>query len=112
MANLVRLCLCLLLVLTGQQLALARGAGAGQMAVLCAADGLVTVTIDPVTGAPTGPAHYCPDGLTLVLDRGPVPGWVAPVRMTRTRHAARCLARARRHMTRPLPPARGPPACS
>ena len=60
------LLLALLLVVTGQSLAVTRGSGgpAGQM-VLCTGAGPLMVYVDE-NGAPTGPPVYCPDfGLTL-----------------------------------------------
>lgn len=54
-------CLALLIGLTGQQMALARGQGSavGQM-VLCIGGQAVSVAIDD-EGKPAGPAHICPD---------------------------------------------------
>lgn len=53
--------LALLVALTSQELAAARG-HVGQEVVLCTGGGLVTVTLDE-NGKPTGPAHFCPDGV-------------------------------------------------
>jgi hypothetical protein len=55
------LCLCALLALTSQTMAVARGAPApaGTM-VLCTGTGPVTVLID-ADGEPTGAVHICPD---------------------------------------------------
>jgi hypothetical protein len=62
------LILTLMLVVTGQSMAVARGASGpvGQM-VICTGIGPVVVTIDE-TGAPTGPLHICPDcALSLLV---------------------------------------------
>ncbi|MDT8326300.1 MAG: hypothetical protein RQ750_02790 [Roseovarius sp.] len=55
------LCLCALLALTSQTMAVARGAPApiGTM-VLCTGTGPVTVLVDS-EGRPTGAVHICPD---------------------------------------------------
>ncbi|SLN30984.1 hypothetical protein ROG8370_01223 [Roseovarius gaetbuli] len=55
------LCLCALLALTSQTMAVARGAPApaGTM-VLCTGTGPVTVLVDS-EGTPTGAVHICPD---------------------------------------------------
>ena len=57
-----------LLALTGQSMAVARGASSpmGEI-VLCTGTGPVMVLVDS-EGNPTGPAHYCPDGaMSLML---------------------------------------------
>ena len=59
--------LSLLLVLTGQSIAVSRGVdmATGQM-VLCTGNGPVVVHVD-ANGQPTAPPHYCPDyALTLL----------------------------------------------
>lgn len=60
--------LALMLALTGQSMAVARGATgpAGQM-VLCTGTGPVSVLVDE-NGQPTGPPHYCPDCVLSLLD--------------------------------------------
>lgn len=65
--------LALLLVLTGQSMAIARGFGgpAGEM-VLCTGSGPVMVYVDE-NGAPTKPPHYCPDGVLSLLVDMPAP---------------------------------------
>ena len=73
--------LALMLVLTGQSMAIARGASgpAGEM-VLCTGTGPVSVYVDE-NGAPTAPPQYCPDcALTLLVDM-PAPD---PVLLTLT----------------------------
>lgn len=53
--------LALVLVLTGQSMAMARGAPgpAGEM-VICTGQGIVSITVDE-NGDPVGPPHICPD---------------------------------------------------
>ncbi|WP_306153752.1 hypothetical protein [Roseovarius sp. MMSF_3281] len=62
------LCLALLLTLTSQTMAIARGAPppVGQ-AILCTGTGPVTVLVD-AEGQPTGQVHICPDCALHVLD--------------------------------------------
>ncbi len=56
-----RLALALVVLLTSQQMAIARGspAAAGTM-VICGGQGIVTITVD-AEGNPTGAVHICPD---------------------------------------------------
>jgi hypothetical protein len=63
MKRLLSLFLVLVVVVTSQQLALARGqaTAAGEM-VLCVGGGMMTVAVD-ASGKPVGPAHVCPDGV-------------------------------------------------
>ena len=63
----------LILVLTGQTMAVARGATgpAGSM-VLCTGTGPITILVDE-NGQPIGPRHICPDcSLSLFAALGPV----------------------------------------
>lgn len=63
----------LILALTGQTMAVARGATgpAGSM-VLCTGTGPITVLVDE-QGQPIGPRHICPDcSLSLFSSLGPV----------------------------------------
>ncbi|MFT7593517.1 MAG: hypothetical protein ACI8R4_000830 [Paracoccaceae bacterium] len=58
-----------MLVLTGQSMAIARGASgpAGEM-VLCTGTGPVLIYVDE-NGTPTAPRQYCPDcALSLLVD--------------------------------------------
>lgn len=66
--TLPRLLLVLLLILTGQSMAVARGASgpAGQM-ILCTGTGPVQVFVDE-EGQPTAPPRYCPDCALTLLD--------------------------------------------
>ena len=59
--------LVLALTLTGQSMAMARGAtdAAGQM-VICTGAGVVVVHVD-AEGNPTGPPHICPDCALTVI---------------------------------------------
>lgn len=65
--------LALLLALTGQSMAVARGTTgpAGQM-VLCTGTGPVSILVDE-NGQPTGPPHYCPDCVLSLLNAGDLP---------------------------------------
>jgi len=67
------LCLALLLTLTSQTMATARGAPTpvGQ-AVLCTGTGPVTILVD-AEGQPTGQVHICPDCALNFLDGVPAP---------------------------------------
>jgi hypothetical protein len=101
--------MCLLVVLTGQGLAVSRGVdrAVGQM-VLCTGTGPVVVYMDE-DGQPTAPPHYCPDyALALlgavhphppVVPDAPLMGGVQP------------LSRDENLIALPLPrkPARAPP---
>lgn len=62
------LALILLLVVTGQGLAVARGTpvAAGQI-TLCTGSGPVMVFVDD-KGQPTAPPHYCPDGALALFN--------------------------------------------
>lgn len=64
----IAICAAFVFVLTGQSMAMARGANdaAGQM-VLCVGTTSLTVYIDE-TGAPTQAPHYCPDCTLTLLD--------------------------------------------
>ena len=65
---LTALALALLLVLTAQSMAVARGMpGAAGSIVLCTGSGPVTILTD-AEGQPIGPAHVCPDcTLSLIV---------------------------------------------
>lgn len=65
--------LSLVLLLTGQSMALARTApGPAGSIVLCTGTGTVTVMVDE-TGTPMGPVHECPD-CTTALHAVTLPG--------------------------------------
>lgn len=59
--SLLGLCLALLVTVTSQQLAIARGQphAAGQVE-LCVGSEVIVISVDE-NGNPTGPAHICPD---------------------------------------------------
>jgi hypothetical protein len=65
---LVAIALALLLVLTAQSMAVARGMpGAAGSIVLCTGSGPVTILTD-ADGQPVGPSHVCPDcTLSLIV---------------------------------------------
>jgi hypothetical protein len=80
-SSFVAICLALVLVLTGQSMAAARGANdaTGQM-VLCTGTGSVVVYMDE-SGVPTQAPHFCPDctlaALTpMIVDSVEVPFFV------------------------------------
>jgi len=82
MTGLLRLAVALVLALTSQQMAVARGQSpvAGAME-LCIAGRLATIAVD-AEGNPVGPAHICPDAVqALVLSALPAlqTGFVAQV---------------------------------
>lgn len=61
MPNMMPVVLALVVVLTAQQMAAARGQmRVAGVFVMCTGAGVVTVTLDE-NGDPTGPAHVCPD---------------------------------------------------
>jgi hypothetical protein len=65
--------LSLVLLLTGQSMALARtAAGPAGSIVLCTGTGPITVVVDD-TGTPMGPVHICPD-CTTALCAATLPG--------------------------------------
>lgn len=69
--------LALIVAVTSQHMALARGMttdAAGQV-ILCTGQGVVTVTLD-AEGNPTGPVHICPDCALSFLDAAGAPATV------------------------------------
>lgn len=104
----------LLLCLTAQAMAVARGqtTTADGQAILCTGAGLITVTLDATgkpTGKPTGRAPYCPDcALSLVLALA-LPD--LPVRMVQARAAVFDVVADATALVSPLPGpgARDPP---
>lgn len=103
------LALCLLLALTSQGLAVARGAAqpVGTI-VLCTGAGAVSVAVD-AGGQPVAPPHICPDclpGFVLLLSEAPaLRAWRAPVGLVKA------VEVAPHRITRGLPAsvARAPP---
>jgi hypothetical protein len=77
------LSLALLLSLTSQTMATARGAPTpvGQ-AILCTGSGPVTILVD-AEGQPTGQTHICPDCAFSVLD-SVIPPSIVPIRLSQS----------------------------
>lgn len=77
----VAVVLALLLVVTGQALAMARAStGPAGQVVICAGSGPVVVYLDE-DGVPTGPPHVCPDfALHIIGDVVMPPETMVPVR--------------------------------
>ncbi len=75
------LCLAILLTLTSQTMATARGAPTpvGQ-AILCTGLGPVTILVD-ADGQPTGQTHICPDCAFSILDSA-IPPSILPIRLS------------------------------
>ncbi|AKS46855.1 hypothetical protein SAMN05444287_1979 [Octadecabacter temperatus] len=68
MTRILTLTLALLIAVTSQQMAMARGMArdASGQVILCTGQGVMTVTLD-AQGEPMGPVHICPDcALTLM----------------------------------------------
>lgn len=109
MKRLFSLLLVLVVILTSQQLALARGQAlaAGEM-VLCVGGGMMTVAVD-AQGRPVGPAHVCPDGVMSFVGTA-LPAMILP--QTGTVTVADLPQGAAQNMAAALvaqPIARGPP---
>ncbi len=107
--SLIPLALALVLALTSQSMAVARGASAatGHM-VLCTGTGPVAVYTD-AQGQPTSAPHICPDSALNVLVVGPVKGVIAPMRLARFYPAISFSEQPMPVSVHPTPPARGPP---
>jgi len=77
------LSLSLLLVLTSQTMATARGSPTpvGQ-AILCTGSGPVAILVD-AEGQPTGQTHICPDCAFSILD-SVIPPSIAPIRLSQS----------------------------
>lgn len=101
--------LALVLTLTAQGMALARGQTmvAGQM-VLCTGTGIVTVQID-AEGNPVSPSHICPDcALSLMVAAAEAPAELLPFRVGEAL-AFRVASSRLTGGDRLAPKARGPP---
>ena len=107
--SLVSLCLALMLAMTSQSMAVARGdsAATGQM-VLCTGVGPVAVYTDPA-GQPTNAPHICPDSALNVIFLGPAGHVAAPKRSIWLDHGAATITRQAPVHRHPAPPSRGPP---
>lgn len=106
---LLALCLALILALTSQSMAVARGmaAATGQM-VICTGSGVTAVYVD-AQGQPTGAPHICPDGAMHVPPAPPTtPTGVAPTAFASVIWQAKA---PRQQVTAPTPrrAARAPP---
>ncbi|SMX33512.1 hypothetical protein [Octadecabacter ascidiaceicola] len=68
-AHLLSFALALLIAVTSQQMAMARGMArdASGQVVLCTGQGVMTVTLD-AQGEPMGPVHICPDCALTLMD--------------------------------------------
>ena len=106
---LTSLTLALMLALTSQSMAVARGAApaVGQM-VLCVGAGTVMVYTD-ATGQPTSAPHICPDAaLNVLLEQG-APDVAAPVALTGFDLGHMPKSSFVVPVPRTSPPSRGPP---
>ncbi|MGC1495394.1 MAG: hypothetical protein WA790_06265 [Sulfitobacter sp.] len=101
--------LAMMLALTSQSMAVARGASAatGQM-VLCTGAGPVAVYTD-ATGQPTSAPHICPDSALNVTVAGPAQIFLAPKRLVQFQRATPLVAWLAPVSPRLAPPSRGPP---
>jgi len=99
----------LVLMLTSQSMAVARGASAatGQM-VLCTGNGPLAVYVD-VSGAPTSAPHICPDSALNVLFEVAAPEFNAPQRVLCFEVGCTMARPARLAARVPTPPSRAPP---
>lgn len=101
--------LALMLALTSQSMAVARGASAatGQM-VLCTGTGPVAVYMD-ADGQPTSAPHICPDSALNVVVAEPASHVVAPARIVQFHLSTAVIARRAPASHHPAPPSRAPP---
>ena len=106
----VVLLLALLLGLTSQSLATARGqTRVGEAVVICSGDSFVTVTLD-AQGNPVGPAHLCPDMVLAFFAAMDLSEVALPQREGRTERAALPPGRIAASRHAPTANARAPPA--
>jgi hypothetical protein len=104
----VPLLLSLLLFLTAEQLALARGQGAAGTAVICTGAGVLTVALD-AAGRPEGPPRACPDGVLSVAGTAVPPAVAGMVLSAFLRELPDAAVAAGPILPRVRPPVRGPP---
>jgi len=99
----------LVLALTSQSMAVARGANAatGQM-VLCTGNGPLAVYVD-ASGAPTSAPHICPDSAMNVLFEVQAPEFNAPQQVLCFEVGLRLSLPARLAARALMPPTRAPP---
>lgn len=103
------LLLALLLGLTSQSLATARGqTRIGEAVVICSGDSFVTIELD-AQGNPVGPAHLCPDMVLAFFAAMDLPPVTLPEREGRTERAALPPGPAAASQGAPLARARAPP---
>lgn len=103
------LLLALLLGLTSQSLATARGeTRIGEAVVICSGEGFVSVTLD-AEGNPVGPAHLCPDMVLAFFAAMDMPPVTLPQREGRTEKAVLPPGRAAAAQAAPAANARAPP---
>lgn len=103
------LLLALILAVTSQSMAVARGASAatGQM-VLCTGAGPVAVYVD-AQGQPTDTPQMCPDAALNVLVEGALPAFEAPQKLVRFVSGQFMGAKPTPMLPLPAPPSRAPP---
>ncbi|WP_152464279.1 hypothetical protein [Sulfitobacter sp. THAF37] len=102
--------LALMLALTSQSMAVARGSAAatGQL-VLCTGTGPLAVYVD-AQGNPTGAPHICPDSALNIVFAGDVPPVLLPRRLVFLGQGRTEAVQPPRAAQRPTPPSRAPPA--
>ena len=101
--------LALMLALTGQSMAVARGMpGAAGEIVLCTGTGPMVVSVD-ATGQPVGPPHICPDfaALLFAVAHQPPLNLARPLTRAMSLRPPACIAAISREA--PNATARGPP---
>ncbi|AMY68003.1 hypothetical protein [Frigidibacter mobilis] len=103
------LLLALLLGLTSQSLAAARGqTRVGEAVVICSGDSFVTIELD-ARGNPVGPAHLCPDMVLAFFAAMDLPPVMLPQREGRTERAMLPPGRTAASQAAPAAKARAPP---
>lgn len=103
------LLLALLLGLTSQSLATARGqTRIGEAVVICSGDSFVTIELD-AQGNPVGPAHLCPDMVLAFFAAMDLPAVALPGRDGRIERVALPPGRATASQSAPPANARAPP---
>lgn len=109
MKHLFSVLLAVVLALTSQSMAVARGANAatGQM-VLCTGSGPMAIYVD-AQGAPTSAPHICPDSALNVLADFDLPVVLAPQTLLQVSAQIGLSALALPDHPAVVPPSRGPP---
>lgn len=107
--SLICLMLTLMLALTSQSMAVARGASAAtDQMVLCTGTGPVAVYMD-ADGQPTSAPHICPDSALNIIVLGPVQHTPAPARPVKFAFPVALADRLVPALPRRTPPSRAPP---